>query len=134
MSDITMTSRIMQIHQSSWRYFAALTLPPLGLIFNLLFSADCVLLMGLFLLTHYYCWRLWLDERLFQLIERESDLTEFDSGMAHLWPKKTGNTIRTLAERWRGARNLFYRAMFSLMALWGVSLCTVLYQALTLVD
>ena len=133
MSDITMTSRIMHIHLSSWRYFAALTLPSLVLIFNLLFSADCVLLMGLFLLTHYYCWRLWLDERLFQIIESESDLAEFDNGMAHLWAKKAGNT-RTQAERWRGARNLFYRAMFSLIALWIVSLCTVLYHALTLVD
>jgi len=133
MSGITKTRQIMQIHLSSWRYFAALTLPPLALIFNLLFSGDCVLLMGLFLLTHYYCWRLWLDERLFQLIESECDLAEFDNGMAHLWAKKTDNT-RTLAERWRGARNLFYRAIFSLMALWVVSLCTVLYQALTLVD
>ncbi|MBR7627723.1 hypothetical protein KAT72_01410 [Aeromonas popoffii] len=130
MSDITMTSRIIKIHLSSWRYFAALTLPPLVLIFNLLFSADCVLLMGLFLLSHYYCWRLWLDERLFQLIESESDLAEFDNGMAHLWTKKTGNT-RTLAERWRGARNLFYRAIFSLMALWVVSSSTVFYLALT---
>lgn len=133
MSDITMTRQIMQIHLSSWRYFAALTLPPLALIFNLMFSADCVVLMLLFLLTHYYCWRLWLDERLFQLIISESDLVEFDNGMAHLWAKKTGGT-RTLAERWRGARNLFYRAMFSLMALWGISLCTVLYQAFTLVE
>ncbi|ELY3083838.1 hypothetical protein [Klebsiella sp. 141130] len=133
MSDITKTHQIMHIHLSSWRYFAALTLPPLVLLFNLLFSLDCVLLMGLFLLTHYYCWRIWLDERLFQLIESESDLAEFDNGMAHLWAKKTGNT-RTLAERWRGARNLFYRAMFSLMALWVASLCTVLYQSFTLVD
>ena len=133
MSDITMTNKIMHIHLSSWRYFAALTLPPFVLLFNLLFSADCVLLIGLFLLTHYYCWRLWLDERLFQLIESESDLAEFDHGMAHLWAKKAEN-IRTLAERWRGARNLFYRAMFSLMALWVVSSCMVLYQAFALVD
>lgn len=133
MSGITMTSKIMQIHLSSWRYFAALTLPPLALIFNLLFSAECVLLMGLFLLTHYYCWRLWLDERLFQLIGRECDLAEFDNGMATLWGKKTGYT-RTLAERWHGARNLFHRAIFSLMALWVASLCTVLYQVVTLVD
>ncbi|SNY61350.1 hypothetical protein [Enterobacter sp. CC120223-11] len=133
MSDITMTNKIMQIHLSSWRYFAALTLPPLVLIFNLLFSADCVLLMGLFLLAHYYCWRLWLDERLFQLIESESDLAEFDNGMVHLWGKKPGCT-RTLAERWHGTKTLFHRAIFSLMALWVASLCTVLYQVLTLVD
>lgn len=127
MSDIKMTSRIMHVHLSSWRYFAALTLPPLVLIFNLLFSADCVLLMGLFLLTHYYCWRLWLDERLFQLIESESDLAEFDNGMAHLWVKRKGNT-RTLVERWSGAKIIFYKAIFSLLALWIVSSCMVLYK------
>ncbi|MGL4430102.1 MAG: hypothetical protein ACRCT4_14430 [Silvania sp.] len=129
MSDITMTSRIMHIHLSSWRYFAALTLPPLGLIFNLLFSVACVLLMGLFLLTHYYCWRLWLDERLFQLIESESDLAEFDNGMAHLWVKRKRNT-RTLVERWSGAKVIFYKAIFSLLALWFVSSCMALYKTL----
>lgn len=133
MSDITLTNKIMHIHLASWRYFAALTLPPLALIFYLLFSAECVLLMGLFLLTHYYCWRLWLDERLFLLIKSESDLAEFDNGMAQLWPGKADGT-RSLADRWRGAKTLFQRAILSLMALWGVSLCTVLYQALTLVD
>lgn len=126
MSDITMTNRIIQIHLSSWRYFAALTLPPLGLTFNLFFSADCVLLMGLFLLTHYYCWRLWLDEQLFQLIESESDLPEFDHAMTHVWMKKT-DVPRSLAERWPGTRNLFYRAMFSLMSLWMVSFWSVIY-------
>lgn len=133
MSDITMTHRIMQIHLSSWRYFAALTLPPLALIFNLLFSADCVLLMGLFLLTHYYCWRLWLDERLFQLIDSENDLIEFDNGMAHLWVKRKGGT-RSLFERWRGANLIFYKAIFSVVALWFVSLSMVLYRALRLAD
>ncbi|KHN50797.1 hypothetical protein [Pectobacterium fontis] len=130
MSDNTMTNRIMQIHLSSWRYFAALTLPPVGLIFTLFFSIDCVILMVLFLLTHYYCWRLWLDEKLFQLLDNENDLSKFDNGMAYLWGKKTCNT-RTLAERWRGTRDLFYRAMFSLMALWFASLCSTLYRAIT---
>lgn len=129
MSDITMTNKIMHIHLSSWRYFASLTLPPLVLIFNLLFSLDCVLLMGLFLLTHYYCWRIWLDEGLFQLIESESDLAEFDNGMAYLWVKGKRNT-RTLAERWSGAKMIFYKAIFSLLALWFVSLCMVFFKAL----
>ncbi|HAT1619104.1 TPA: hypothetical protein I8Y04_000749 [Raoultella planticola] len=127
MSGITMTSKIMQIHLSCWRYFAALTLPSLALIFDLLFSAECVLLMGLFLLTHYYCWRLWLDERLFQLIDSENDLIEFDNGMAHLWAKRKGST-RSLVERWHGAKVFFYKTIFSLMALWFVSLCMVLYK------
>ena len=129
MSDIIMTCRIMQIHLSSWRYFAALTLPPLALVFNLSFSADCAVLTGLFLLTHYYCWRLWLDERLFQLIGCDNDLIEFDNGMAHLWVKRRGNT-RTLVERWRGAKVIFYKAIFSLLALWFVSSCMALYKTL----
>lgn len=133
MSNITKLRQIMHIHLSSWRYFAALTLPPMALSFNLLFSVSSVLLMGLFLLTHYYCWRLWLDEQLFQLIESESDLAEFDDGMAHMWAKKAGNT-RTLAERYCGTRTLFNRALFSLMALWGISLCSVSYFAFTLAD
>ncbi|MDU4093328.1 MAG: hypothetical protein E7H57_08660 [Pantoea sp.] len=127
MSGITMTNKIMQIHLSSWRYFAVLTLPPLVLLFNHLFSANCVLLMGLFLLTHYYCWRLWLDERLFQLIESENDFIEFDNGMAHLRAKTKGST-RSLVERWCGAKILFYKAILSLMALWFFSLCMVLSQ------
>ncbi|MCP1440237.1 hypothetical protein J3D56_003673 [Erwinia persicina] len=126
-SGITMTRKIMQIHLSSWRYFAALTLPPLALIFNLLFSADCVLLMGLFLLTHYYCWRLWLDERFFQLIESENDLIEFDNGIAHLWAKRKGST-RSLVERWYGAKILFYKAIFSLLMLWLFSSCMIIYK------
>ncbi|MHA0939047.1 hypothetical protein [Enterobacter kobei] len=129
MSDITMTNKIMHIHLSSWRYFAALTLPPLVLIFNLLFSAGGMLLMGLFLLTHYYCWRLWLDERLFQLIESEHDLIEFDNGMAHLWVKRKGKT-RTLVERWSGAKVIFYKAIFSLLVLWFVSSGMALYKTL----
>jgi len=129
MSGIIKTRQIMQIHLSSWRYFAALTLPPMVLSFNLLFSVNSVLLMGLFLLTHYYCWRLWLDERLFQLIESESDLAEFDNGMAHMWAKRKGNT-HSLVERWRGAKIIFYKTIFFLMALWIVSLCIIVYQTL----
>ena len=131
MSDIMMTNRIVQIHLASWRYFAALTLPPLALILNLLHSALSLPLMVLFFITHYYCWRLWLDERLFALLNNEDDLAEFDRGMAQLWPKKFARP-RSLADRLHGTRVMFYRAMISLLVLWLVSLCSVSYLALTL--
>ncbi|AAM84698.1 MULTISPECIES: hypothetical protein [Yersinia pseudotuberculosis complex] len=133
MPDIALTNRIVKIHLSSWRYFALLTLPPLVLAFNLLYSFASLVLLMLFLVTHYYCWRLWLDERLFTLLNKESSLAEFDEGMAQLWIAKSGAT-RTLTERWCGVRGLFYRAMFSLIALWLTSLSSVLYLTLTLVD
>lgn len=133
MSDITVTNRIVQIHLASWRYFAALTLPPLALLLNLLHSALSLPLMVLFFITHYYCWRLWLDEQLFALLNNEDDLAEFDQGMAQLWPKKFARPC-SLADRLHGTRVMFFRAMISLLVLWLVSLCSVIYLALTLVE
>lgn len=133
MSECSMTKKIMHIHLASWRYFALLTLPPLVLVFDLLYSYESALLLLLFFITHYYCWRLWLDERLFLLLNSDSELVEFDTGMAHLWGQ-TSQETRSLAARWEGTRRLFYRALFALMLLWLVSLCAILYQAITLVD
>lgn len=133
MSEYSMTNRIMQIHLKSGRYFALLTLPPLGLAFTLLYSYQSAALILLFLITHYYCWRLWLDEQLFQLLNNESELAEFDNGMALLWPQKSRET-RTLAARWRGTKRLFYRAIISLISLWLLSLWLIIYQAITQVD
>ncbi|WP_336777302.1 hypothetical protein [Pantoea sp. USHLN256] len=133
MSDNSMTNRIMHIHLASWRYVAALTLPPLAMMFHLLTSVLSVPLMVLFLITHYYCWRLWLDERLFSLLNDDKDLAEFDQGMAHLWRQKTSDT-RSLPDRWRGTRTLFYRTLLSLLLLWLISLCSVLYLTLMPVD
>lgn len=133
MSDIMMTNRIVQIHLASWRYFAALTLPPLALILSLFYSALSLPLMLLFFITHYYCWRLWLDEQLFALLNNEDDLAEFDRGMAQLWPKKFVRP-RSLVDRLHGTRVMFYRAMISLLMLWLISLCSVIYLALTLVE
>lgn len=125
MSDIMMTNRIVQIHLASWRYFAALTLPPLALMSNLLYSALCLPLILLFFITHYYCWRLWLDEQLFSLLSKEQDFNNFDSGMVKLWPKKF-ICGRPLEDRLRSIKALFIRALFSLVFLWLLSLFSVL--------
>lgn len=133
MQEIALTNRIVQIHLSSWRYFALLTIPPLVLAFNLLYSLESVILLVLFLITHYFCWRLWLDERLFNLLDNENELTAFDAGMSHLWPAKF-NRIRSLNERWAGTRGLFFRAMIALTTLWLISLCSIAYLFLTLAE
>lgn len=127
MTDIRMTQRIVQIHLASWRFFSLLTLPPLVLAFLLFGSWQSVLLLSLFLLTQYYCWRLWLDERLFQLLNSDDDLAAFDAGMAHLWPQKPG-PVRSMAERWRGARRLFHRTMYALVSLWLIALFSALWM------
>ncbi|MEN3752529.1 hypothetical protein [Mangrovibacter yixingensis] len=126
MPDIMLTHRIMRIHLSSWRYFAALTLPPLVVGFLHSASWGSLVSLVLFITTHYYCWRLWLDERLFQLIERDENLVSFDAGMACIWGKRTGVT-RNIAQRWQGATRLFYRAIVSLVLLWLVVLVNMIY-------
>jgi hypothetical protein len=129
MPENIMTNSILQIHLSSWRYFALLTLPPLLLAFDLLYSPESVVLLILFTIVHYYCWRLWLDERLFQLLNNDTDLLAFDKGMACLWKAKS-ERIRPLAERWHGARRLFYRGILMLALLWLASLYSVIDRAL----
>ncbi|MCG8709380.1 hypothetical protein JHU04_002625 [Brenneria sp. 4F2] len=128
MPNIALTNRIMQIHLSSWRYLALLTLPPLAIALNFLCAPQSVLLLILFFLTHYFCWRLWLDERLFRLLNSVDDLAPFDEGMSRLWSIKQGET-RTLAERWLGARRLLRRAIWATVVLWVASLILVLWHA-----
>lgn len=110
--------QVLTIHLASWRYLAALTVPPT--VFAL-WGADSIV-AGLLLLlagvTHYYCWRLWLDERLFILLyTHEPQTASFDAALAQLWGKKTTDG-RTLDSRWLGAAKLLRRAMVSCLLLW----------------
>lgn len=124
MSD-KMTHQIMRIHLRSWRYLALLTLPPLVLAFTLLYTPVSAMLLCLFFIAHYFCWRLWLDERLFRLLENDSDLAIFDEGMSKFWPVKS-TELRPLAKRWDGARKLLHRALFTVAMLWILSAGSVL--------
>ncbi|MCW1874480.1 hypothetical protein OMR58_08460 [Erwinia sp. INIA-01] len=127
MPDIRMTQRVIHIHLASWRFFSALALPPLLLALLLFGSYQSALLLLLFLLTQYYCWRLWLDERLFQLVNSEDDLAAFDAGMARLWAVKPGAT-RSLEDRWLGARRILHRAICALICLWLVAIFSTLWM------
>ncbi|WP_235896042.1 hypothetical protein [Yersinia alsatica] len=110
--------QVLTIHLASWRYLAALTLPP---IIFALWGADSMIAALLLLLagvTHYYCWRLWLDERLFALLyTSEPQTADFDMALQQLWGRKPVNG-RSLDSRWRGATKLLHRAMFSTLLLW----------------
>ncbi|WP_145539227.1 hypothetical protein [Yersinia kristensenii] len=110
--------QVLTIHLASWRYLAVLTVPP---IVFALWGADSII-AGLLLLlagvTHYYCWRLWLDERLFTLLyAHEPQTADFDAALAQLWGKKPTEG-RTLDSRWLGAAKLLRCAMVSSLLLW----------------
>ncbi|WP_058910904.1 hypothetical protein [Entomohabitans teleogrylli] len=119
--------RVLTIHLASWRYLSALTLPPL-LQVVLAPSPGGALLLGLILLAHYFCWRLWLDERLFRVL-RADHASTFDAALAALWKTTPGAAPRTMAQRWQGARRLLRQALGATLALWALWLLMLCFPA-----
>lgn len=120
MNETEMTNRIMQVHCAAWRYFAALSLPAFVLMLWLPLSFFSPAIAAVFLALHYFCWRLWLDERLFALLINSEDPDLFDCGLRRIWPGK--NTApRSWESRWQGTRTLFFRAGGCLLLLWLLS-------------
>lgn len=120
MNETEMTNRVMQVHCAAWRYFAALSLPAFGLMLWLPLSLFSPAITVVFLALHYFCWRLWLDERLFALLINSDDPDLFDRGLRRIWAGK--NTApRSWESRWQGTRTLFFRAGGSLLLLWLLS-------------
>ncbi|HKS35286.1 MAG TPA: hypothetical protein VJS14_16305 [Enterobacteriaceae bacterium] len=125
MNETEMTNRIMQIHCAAWRYFAALSLPALVLMLWLPLSFFSLATAVVFLVLHYFCWRLWLDERLFALLIDSDDPALFDCGLQRVWPGKNA-APRSWGSRWQGTRTLFFRAGGALLLLWLLSLAALL--------
>lgn len=120
--------RVLIVHLGSWRYLAALSLPPLIFVLTSPMRPETPLLLLLILLVHYLCWRLWLDERLFRLLPAgHDDLAAFDAALRALWGGAEG-AVRPLAHRWAGARRLLRRALAATLGLWAVWLLVLLWR------
>lgn len=125
MNETEMTNRIMQVHCAAWLYFAALSLPAFALMLWLPLSLISPAIALVFLLLHYFCWRLWLDERLFALLLSSDDPALFDRGLQRIWPGKNIQP-RSWESRWQGTRSLFFCAAGCLLLLWLLSLAATL--------
>ena len=126
MNETDMTNRIMQVHCAAWRYFAALSLPAFALMLWLPLSLISPAIAVVFLLLHYFCWRRWLDERLFALLISSDDTALFDRGLQRIWPGKNTQP-RSWGSRWAGTRALFFRAAGCLLLLWLLSVAALLH-------
>lgn len=110
---------------ASWRYFSALSVLAIFIVLILLvarvsspFVLAVTLLLGL--ICQYYCWRLWMDCRLFRIFYRypqQSDI--FDRAINTCWGKER-TTHQDLASRWAGARRLLYLAGILMLLQWAV--------------
>ncbi|WP_369311311.1 hypothetical protein [Providencia rettgeri] len=120
---------VILILTKSWSYLAIASV--LGLICQLsLFIGissekySLFICIILFVINHYYIYRLWLDNHFFNIIYQQGTTEAFDYSLRILIPKKTIN--RTMVQRWQGTKTLFNRAVLSVVILWAWLLVTVI--------
>lgn len=113
----------------SWLYLAISSV--LGLIFQLSLFLGInngkyylFISMILFIICHYYIYRLWLDNHFFKIIYQQGTTEPFDYALSFFMPNKPNN--RTMEQRWQGTKTLFNRALLSVVILWAWLLVTVI--------
>lgn len=112
---------VMVIFTSSWRYLAGASLLAFICQFILsIYSLDNWIYLFvniiIFIISHYYIFRLWFDNQLFQVLYQQNDSAHFDFALQYLFPKK--QIITNMNQRWDGAKKLFNCALFFVVLHW----------------
>ncbi|WP_273805022.1 hypothetical protein [Providencia rettgeri] len=120
---------VIRVLTRSWSYLA------IGSALSLIFQLSLFLGINngkyylfisiiLFIISHYYIYRLWLDNHFFKVIYQQGTIEPFDYALNFLIPNKPTN--RTMEQRWQGTKTLFNRALLSVVILWIWLLVTVI--------
>ncbi|BBG58748.1 hypothetical protein [Providencia rustigianii] len=122
---------VIIIFTESWRYLVIGSLLALIGQFSLFFGFNAqrwslFIGTGLFTISQYYIYRLWLDNHFFKLIYRQGNTDAFDDASKVLFPKKS--THKSMDERWIGTRNLFNRACYLVLTLWIWLLLSIVFS------
>lgn len=122
----TKTARNMIVSLTqSWRYLFFLSV--LSYLSSLLlqlfyFKNNYFLFISsvCFLFTHYFLFRLWLDNHFFKILYRYHDNDNFDYCLSFLFNKKTSHCSMEI--RWLGTKRLFSLALLTTLIqwLWGI--------------
>lgn len=126
---------VIVVFTASWRYFAIGAILALLGQFALLFNGaispfSLAVSVGLFFVSQYVIFRLWLDHHFFTLIYRQGDTQAFDEALGLLFPQYSGNQNRenrSMESRWEGTRKLFQRASYCVALLWGWLLFSLIF-------
>lgn len=115
---------------NSWRYLAIGSVLACILQFSLFLFFNynkyyLFIAIIIFLINHYYIYRLWLDNHFFKIIYRQEETEPFDNALIFLFPNKIKN--RSMEQRWYGTKKLFTRALYSLLLLWVWFLVTIIF-------
>ncbi|PKH22389.1 hypothetical protein CIG19_13895 [Enterobacterales bacterium CwR94] len=112
-------------HLASWRYFIGLSLIPLVVILHYPLSSFSLLAFVAMMLNVYYCWRLFLDERLFTLLHAGMAESSLDDALSRIWGASFTQG-RDWQARWHGTRQLFRRAFAAFLGVWVLALLRML--------
>lgn len=112
---------VMVIFTSSWRYLASASLLAFICQFILyIYSFDNWVYLFvnsiIFIISHYYIFRLWFDNQLFQVLYQQDDCSHFDFALQYLFPKK--QIITNMHQRWDGTKKLFNYALSLVVIHW----------------
>ncbi|MGO2304303.1 MAG: hypothetical protein ACTH5W_06330 [Providencia sp.] len=124
---------VIIILTASWRYFALGSLLAFTCQFILYlcsFSNRISLFIGttLFIINHYYIYRLWLDNHFFKLIYHQGTTRHFDEAFFYLFPNK--QPINSMEKRWFGTKKLFNYCLVSIVLLWGWLLLSIIVKTI----
>ncbi|MFS9418754.1 MULTISPECIES: hypothetical protein [Citrobacter] len=110
---------------ASWRFILLFSLPPMVWV---LFVAPSGVLRAIIALlcavVWFGCWRLWLDERYFSLINTQNNELA-GSALCFIWRRERLKTL-TLAERQSGALQQCRKTLFLVVVLWAVWLALLM--------
>lgn len=127
MDNLQDVHRVISSQLASWRYFLLMTLPPL--VIAIMCTVPWMRLSIYFplVLLGYYCWRMFLDEKLFALLAEGVDIFDVDRGVALLWMKEVSEK-REWESRIHGTGRLVRRAGMLLLFVWLMSLTAVWFD------
>ena len=102
---------------ASWRFMLLFSLPPMAWVLFVASSGVPRAVMALLCAAVWFgCWRLWLDERYFSLINPQNN-EQAGSALCFIWRRERLKTL-TLAERQSGALKQFRHTLCMIAVLW----------------
>ncbi|AFH95806.1 hypothetical protein ACRU1U_09560 [Providencia stuartii] len=112
---------VMVIFTTSWRYFCCASLLAficqfILFIYSLIDNLTFFISTLLFIVSHYFIFRLWFDSHLFKILYQRQEPYHFDLALHYLFPKK--QPVATMEQRWAGTKRLFNYTLLLTILLW----------------
>lgn len=112
---------VIVILTASWRYLACASILAFTcqlILFICSLTDRIYLFVGItiFIIGHYFIFRLWLDNHFFKILYQLGDTHCFDLALQQLFPKK--QAAISMEQRWSGTKKLFNYALLFVVLLW----------------